>query len=379
MIGYFLSFSALNVNSSGGELVANRNFKYFNNYNSNLLKIEVFDSKDILNTNVSFPKKYYNYLVNIFSSNALTFNINFLSLLYKKIEVENIEFIFFDSTLFGSIAKKIKQKFPNIKIIIFSHNVELISSWHSFKYDFSIKKVYLLIFAYINEKRSCSYSDYLIGISSYDTKLYSRFFKSKFNCIIPVTLSDKYKTPILFEEPIKNAQIKILFIGSNFYPNVHGIEWFIENVFNNIFAELTIVGSGMAALADKYTNLKKNLHFYDYVDDLSFYYNDTNIVISPIFIGSGMKVKVAEALMYGKTILGTSLSFQGYDVSNADCYLCNSKEDYIYRINTIKQSLDSTSKYSKKSRQTFLDHYCDSNDDKYFSSVINFIKKNNNE
>ncbi len=37
-------------------------------------------------------------------------------------------------------------------------------------------------------------------------------------------------------------------------------------------------------------------------------------IISPIFVGGGMKVKTCEALMYGKNIIGTSESFEGYDI-----------------------------------------------------------------
>ena len=41
------------------------------------------------------------------------------------------------------------------------------------------------------------------------------------------------------------------------------------------------------------------------VDCLETWYEKADVVISPIFLGSGMKTKTAEALMYGKPILGT--------------------------------------------------------------------------
>lgn len=370
MVGLFLSYSALKENATGGQLVSKRNLKFLLNLKN--FNIDVLDAKDILLKSNSSKPSALKVLKNIISLQALTFNQYILDRLYSKMDNEKVDFIFLDSTLFGSIAKKIKIKYPYVKIIIFSHNVELVSGWHSLIYDFSLKKIYLLLFSYINEKRSCLNSDYLIGISSYDEKLYYRFYNYRFQSIIPVTIPDVKQEVKLFDRDFNNRSLKILFVGSFFYPNSHGISWFIDNVLDSIDAELIIVGSGMTLLSKKYS-LKTKIKFIDYVDDLSTYYYNCDLVISPIFIGSGMKVKVAEALMYGKIILGTTLSFQGYEIKNTDCIICDSKEEFIDKIRFFEKSMYSNSKYSEKSRETFLNYYCDSNDDKYFSSLKNFI------
>ncbi len=39
----------------------------------------------------------------------------------------------------------------------------------------------------------------------------------------------------------------------------------------------------------------------------------TDIAVVPIFYGGGMMTKVAEALMYGKNILATSRTLNGYN------------------------------------------------------------------
>lgn len=44
------------------------------------------------------------------------------------------------------------------------------------------------------------------------------------------------------------------------------------------------------------------------------YIYNADFLIAPIFEGSGMKLKTAEALMYGKTVFGTTEAFEGYDV-----------------------------------------------------------------
>ena len=46
-----------------------------------------------------------------------------------------------------------------------------------------------------------------------------------------------------------------------------------------------------------------------------------------------MKVKTCEALMYGKNIIGTDETFEGYDIDsyNAGCR-CNTAQEYIDAI-----------------------------------------------
>ena len=68
------------------------------------------------------------------------------------------------------------------------------------------------------------------------------------------------------------------------------------------------------------------------VKDLSYYYNRSELVIAPIFLGSGMKVKIAEAIMYNKPVLGTSMAFEGYDLENDSLILANNSFEFIRQI-----------------------------------------------
>ena len=73
---------------------------------------------------------------------------------------------------------------------------------------------------------------------------------------------------------------------------------------------LTIVGKGF----DEVVGLVgPNIKVHGYVTNLSAFYNQADIVLNPIFSGSGMKTKVAEALYYGKPVLSTQMGLSGYD------------------------------------------------------------------
>jgi glycosyltransferase involved in cell wall biosynthesis len=48
-----------------------------------------------------------------------------------------------------------------------------------------------------------------------------------------------------------------------------------------------------------------------YVESLEKFYASTRVVIAPYRLGGGVRLKVLEALTYGKPVVGTALAFRG--------------------------------------------------------------------
>lgn len=82
----------------------------------------------------------------------------------------------------------------------------------------------------------------------------------------------------------------------------------------------------------------KNVEVRDFTPPLSDVYRGANAFICPLFYGSGAKVKVAEALMYGKKIIGTPLSFFGYEMDRASHAVCNTEQEFIDEIKKLDMS-----------------------------------------
>ncbi len=125
-------------------------------------------------------------------------------------------------------------------------------------------------------------------------------------------------------------------------------------MLNHVNIKLQIVGSGMDKLKHKYKHPK--IDFLGYVRDLKFVIMDSDYILSPIFKGSGMKVKTCEALMYGKNIIGTTEAFEGYEIDFKKVgAVCNTKKEFIYTLNnyaSIKRE-----KFNYYSREYFLSKY----------------------
>jgi glycosyltransferase involved in cell wall biosynthesis len=128
-----------------------------------------------------------------------------------------------------------------------------------------------------------------------------------------------------------------LFVGGAFYANVAGIRWFVNQVAPHICTRVIIVGNGFGALRTELERTGK-VQVVGAVDDLSDWYGGAEFVIAPIFDGSGMKTKVAEALMFGKKVVGTPEAFSGYEaVADQAGWTCTTATDFIDVIERLQQ------------------------------------------
>ena len=55
------------------------------------------------------------------------------------------------------------------------------------------------------------------------------------------------------------------------------------------------------------------MHAIGFVDDLESLYNDSKIVINPIFEGTGLSIKLHEALAAGRAVVSTPIGCRGID------------------------------------------------------------------
>jgi polysaccharide biosynthesis protein PslH len=303
--------------------------------------------------------KLRTFLLNclLFSGNLSLFDCNQIM---KVIDTTTFNAIYFDVSLHGRLVKKIKKRYPNLKIIVNYHNEE-----KKYFHDMLIKKGFLFLPVYLaacfNEQLSSRYGDYHIFITKEDKK--NIHFHGK-SCIIPVTLEDYFKEMQIVPE----KSPYLLFIGAACYANIQGVQFIIDKIAPYINLNFVIAGKGMKT-AFMNARIPTNIEIRDFIPDLSELYTEAAAVISPLFTGSGAKVKVAEALMFGKKIIGTPLTFYGYDIHNTVKIVCETANDFITEIN----KLDTAKKFFAISRKLFLDNYSNIQNIRYYKSVETFV------
>lgn len=255
--------------------------------------------------------------------------------------------VYIDSSSLGILAKVVKHLFHNINVYVFFQNVEydymVSTTLHSGDY----KHIFWIATAKYNESLACKYADKIITLNDADRRRVLQLY-GRDSISIPVTMKDDYHDLKSTEIKSTDNPPKALFVGSYFAGNIKGIKWFCNEVLPKANIELCIIGSGMEQLKEEVKPSPK-LTIKGRTPNLTPYYEQADFVVLPIISGGGMKVKTAEALKYGKYIIGTREALEGYCLGKNTALECNNEEEFINAINSFKLP----NKYNNISRQIF--------------------------
>lgn len=311
--------------------------------NINIL-CEIFEEKNVhffeLTNNSIFEKlKLYIGGINKEIENEI---ISFLN------QNQKIEYVFLSQSILGRIAKKIKKQFGDrIKVITFFHNIEKHYAREYIKVV-GLRGYYLYVASAFNEKLSVKYSDTHVLLNNRDSEYLYKEYKVSSNTILPISCEDKFLPERILKSEKQSKTF--LFVGVAFFANINGIEWFMDKILPKVKGKLIIVGKGMERYKAKWESDRVEVH--GFVENISEFYYRSSVVIAPIFVGGGMKTKTAEALMYGKTIVGTKEAFEGYIKDNKAMIECNTEEEFIFSLNTINNV-----GFNNISREIFINNY----------------------
>jgi hypothetical protein len=266
---------------------------------------------------------------------------------------DQFDMIFFDNSYLGNVVRKIKQKHPSIHLVSFFQNVESDFVREAFKHKYFLTRFFIYKGTDANEKNTCLYADALIALNERDKKRIVALYGRTADFILPVNMPDTLDAVDYNREGRISNQIT--FVGSHFFANVSAVLWFVENVLDRVDIRFIIAGRDMDKLPEHLRNHPK-IQIYANVPDLTAIYEMTDLIVSPIFEGSGMKVKTCEALTYGKTIIGSKEAFEGYSITPDVGTECNTSDQYVDAINRFFLDKD-RKRFNENARNLFLDKY----------------------
>jgi polysaccharide biosynthesis protein PslH len=208
-------------------------------------------------------------------------------------------------------------KNDNIKSVLMLHDVSTKLYERSYQQN---KKIFIKMFRYI---------DYL------KWKTIEPNILNKFDKVITLTKEDKYyieksvKYPISIIPPqiqfeecriISPKKMNIIFIGSyNREPNIKALEILLFKIFPKIQFEhsnltLTIIGKYLPLYLQKNIDKNDNIIHKGFVKDVNSEISNALLMIAPIFIGAGLKMKIPHVLSCGVPVITTSIGAEGIEV-----------------------------------------------------------------
>lgn len=277
-----------------------------------------------------------------------------------------------------------KDLFQNKKLVLDQHNVESLIIKRYALNENSIIKKFLGLLEYKKlekfEKKMMSIADRIIVLSEEDKKIFNSMVDNidEKMSVIPICIESNYKKTI---STLNNKKtLKILFMGTmSWFPNQHGIEWFVKNVFSKLNKEdfeLYIVGNSPSKEILKW-NRFDNIHVTGYVEDINYYIELCDVNVVPLFIGSGMRVKIIESFSKGIPTISTTIGAEGIKVENwKNIIIADDAKTFIDCLVKLQKHREILTKISENAYQTFVENYSLTVLENKLGRVIKSVKEN---
>jgi glycosyltransferase involved in cell wall biosynthesis len=128
------------------------------------------------------------------------------------------------------------------------------------------------------------------------------------------------------------GQHELFFIGVLGYPpNADGVVWFAKDIWPSICTaapdvRLNIAGHSPPPNVIALNDLP-NVTVQGFVEDVLPYYEKTTVVIVPLRAGGGTRLKILEAMAFGRPVVSTSIGCEGLDVVSGEHLLIADESD----------------------------------------------------
>lgn len=319
-------------------------------------------------------------LLNLFSNKSYHIvryiSPTFKAKLIKLLKAEEYDIVQLE-TLYLAPYVDIIRKYSKAKIVMRSHNVEH-EIWKRVTENTSIgaKKWYLQLLTKRLENfevDNLNKYDMLVSITQRDLD----FFK-KLGCKIPTHVTpvglelDDY-TNISHQHKSKPT---FAFIGSlDWMPNTEGLEWLLNNVWPLVLAKNPAAEFHIAGRNTPTWLLEKNwenVTVHGEVPSAIDFMNQHDIMLVPLFSGSGMRVKILEGMALGKTIISTKIGLEGIHAKhNKEVLIADEIEQFANEMLRCINSPSMLPFMGKKAQDFIHDHYDNVNIASHLTKMFN--------
>lgn len=177
--------------------------------------------------------------------------------------------------------------------------------------------------------------------------IFEQFTKAE-SILIPISF------PINFPKDNSNKKFEVIYIASNNPHNISGITWFIKEVLPNLkVTKIHVIGKICAEIEDHPQIVKHGL-----VKDIDVFYKNSRIAICPMLTGTGVKIKVLEALSYGLPVVTNSRGVDGLiNKTRNGCLVENDPVNFAKNMLKLLENDAFYTKTQKDAMQYFLENH----------------------
>lgn len=365
-------------------LSLNTNKHYFNPTKLPKAVADIANFKAIdINTDVKIPAAFFNLFTQKSYNVERFYSKEYEAQLFKLLSETKYDFILLEGIYlmrYIDVIRKAKNEFEinrKTPVVQRPQNVEYII-WQRLadaETNF-LKRTYLRFLAKRIKRfelQSMNQADLFIPVSQTDLDIFQRE-----GCKLPaVAIPTGYVFDDLPELNVAKETNSVAFIGGmDWLPNREGVEWFLNEVWARVLVEIPdaqfyLAGRNFPDDLKKRTD--KGVRIVGEVENAQEFVNAHAVAIVPLFAGSGMRVKIVEAMALSRAIVSTSIGAESLAYTNGkNILIADTAETFAEAIIRILKDTQKRVDLGKQARQLILEKY----DNRAISkAIIDFVKQ----
>jgi len=302
-------------------------------------------------------------ILSLFSSSSYhatrLFNRQLLEKVRSVLFEKSFDLIHLDGPFWLPFINLIREK-SNAKVVFRAHNVEHII-WKRLAEEARnpLKKWYLnRQWPKIkNEELAVAQKvDWILPISKVDSNWFAQHVNTPQHLLEAGLPLQKYQA-VSFSDPFKWCFLASL----EWMPNVIGLEYFLQNIWPLVHKEFPNVTLSIAGrrMPDSWKKREiKGVQFIGEIASVPDFFSKHGVLIVPLWSGSGVRIKIIEALAMGMPCLSTSVGAEGLDLASGVHFLeANNVDEWLDGAKKITNNPLLLSEFSKNGREFVFQHF----------------------
>jgi polysaccharide biosynthesis protein PslH len=162
-------------------------------------------------------------------------------------------------------------------------------------------------------------------------------------------------------DPLGSSPPSLLFIG-NFYhpPNADAAKRLVESIFPSVrrwFPEARLFIVGENPPAELNLSNSQNIIITGRVPDVTPYLDQAALLVAPLHLGGGIRIKVLESLAAGKAVVTTSRAAEGLEIQDGEqLAIAETDREFVARIVELLQNSEKRLAMAKRARAWACEH-----------------------
>ncbi len=242
---------------------------------------------------------------------------------------------------FSQLLYLVKYLPQNTKKVFTSHDISSISFYRRISEDHPpiLKKLIRFFFflqIYLYEKKYLPKYDTIISVSQKDQQTLKQHLPHK-----NIICLENGIAKINFLKKVPSKIIKLGYIGSfEHTPNLNAVKYFFDEIApllekQNVLYEFYLAGKNDSQFIKE--NFPKIINLGQVKETIDFY-QKIDCLVTPIFSGSGSRIKILESLSFGVPVISSPIGAEGINIKSSYLKIANKPQDHIDYIKNHSQN-----------------------------------------